>query len=236
MKKRLIAFSVVALSASAVAVPTWVALSDRSVDVLPVLGGQQDPRLVGLRSGPGAVPAGSEIEQLARNDDLFAAGMALFDRAFHKSKGLGTPEMNADSCRGCHQDPVIGGAGGLDVNVFRFGRDQMGTAPFEDLPGGQAGSKLRRVDIPGRENTHPDADVFEQRQTPTALGLGFIGLGAQPPVPEWGAMISTGRQFLLDQWWVPTIPGIAILVVSMGFNVLGDGMRDVLDPRSGGPK
>jgi peptide/nickel transport system permease protein len=67
----------------------------------------------------------------------------------------------------------------------------------------------------------------------TAAGLGFLGLGAQPPLPEWGAMISTGRQFLLDQWWVPTMPGIAILVVSMGFNLLGDGLRDVLDPRGG---
>jgi len=67
----------------------------------------------------------------------------------------------------------------------------------------------------------------------TAAGLGFVGLGAQPPLPEWGAMISTGRQFLLDEWWVPTMPGIAILVVSMGFNLLGDGLRDVLDPRSG---
>ncbi len=67
----------------------------------------------------------------------------------------------------------------------------------------------------------------------TAAGLGFLGLGAQPPLPEWGAMISTGRDFLLDQWWISTIPGIAILIVSMGFNLLGDGLRDVLDPRSG---
>jgi peptide/nickel transport system permease protein len=67
----------------------------------------------------------------------------------------------------------------------------------------------------------------------TAAGLGFLGLGAQPPSPEWGAMISTGRQFILDQWWVPTVPGIAILVVSLGFNLLGDGLRDVLDPKSG---
>ena len=66
----------------------------------------------------------------------------------------------------------------------------------------------------------------------TAAGLGFLGLGAQPPLPEWGAMISAGRQFLLDQWWVPTIPGLAILTVSLGFNLLGDGLRDVLDPRS----
>jgi peptide/nickel transport system permease protein len=68
----------------------------------------------------------------------------------------------------------------------------------------------------------------------TAAGLGFLGLGAQPPSPEWGAMISTGRQFILDQWWVPTIPGLAILTVSLGFNLLGDGLRDVLDPKSGG--
>ena len=68
----------------------------------------------------------------------------------------------------------------------------------------------------------------------TAAGLGFLGLGAQPPSPEWGAMISTGRDFILDQWWVPTMPGLAILIVSLGFNLLGDGLRDVLDPRSGG--
>jgi peptide/nickel transport system permease protein len=68
----------------------------------------------------------------------------------------------------------------------------------------------------------------------TAAGLGFLGLGAQPPLPEWGAMISTGREFLIDQWWISTIPGIAILIVSVGFNLLGDGLRDVLDPRAGG--
>ena len=66
----------------------------------------------------------------------------------------------------------------------------------------------------------------------TAAGLGFLGLGARPPLAEWGAMIATGRQYLLDQWWVATMPGIAIFVVSLGFNLLGDGLRDVLDPRS----
>jgi len=65
----------------------------------------------------------------------------------------------------------------------------------------------------------------------TAAGLGFLGLGARPPLAEWGAMISTGRQYLLDQWWVATMPGLAIFVVSLGFNLLGDGLRDVLDPR-----
>ncbi|WP_339781495.1 nickel transporter permease [uncultured Thalassospira sp.] len=66
-----------------------------------------------------------------------------------------------------------------------------------------------------------------------AAGLGFLGLGAQPPMPEWGAMVSEGRQFLLAQWWVSTVPGLAIFVVSLGFNLLGDGLRDVLDPRGG---
>lgn len=65
----------------------------------------------------------------------------------------------------------------------------------------------------------------------TAAGLGFLGLGAQPPSPEWGAMISAGRKFILDQWWIATIPGLAICVVSLGFNLLGDGLRDVLDPK-----
>ena len=67
----------------------------------------------------------------------------------------------------------------------------------------------------------------------TAAGLGFIGLGAQPPTPEWGAMISAGRSFILDQWWVSTMPGFAIVIVSLGFCFLGDGLRDVLDPRNG---
>jgi peptide/nickel transport system permease protein len=65
----------------------------------------------------------------------------------------------------------------------------------------------------------------------TAAGLGFLGLGAQPPMPEWGLMVADGRQYLVDQWWVSTLPGLAILVVVMGFNLLGDGVRDVLDPR-----
>ncbi|MFT3974046.1 MAG: ABC transporter permease [Amaricoccus sp.] len=68
----------------------------------------------------------------------------------------------------------------------------------------------------------------------TAAGLGFLGLGAQPPLPEWGAMIASGRRFILDQWWVATMPGIAIFVVSLGFNLLGDGLRDALDPREAG--
>ncbi|MGD9829130.1 MAG: nickel transporter permease [Hyphomicrobiaceae bacterium] len=68
----------------------------------------------------------------------------------------------------------------------------------------------------------------------TAAGLGFLGLGAQPPMPEWGTMLSTGRRFMLDHWWIAAYPGIAILLVSLAFNLFGDGLRDVLDPRSEG--
>jgi peptide/nickel transport system permease protein len=66
----------------------------------------------------------------------------------------------------------------------------------------------------------------------TAAGLGFLGLGAQPPSPEWGEMVAAGRQFLLDQWWVATLPGVAIFGVSLGFNLAGDGLMHLLDPRS----
>jgi peptide/nickel transport system permease protein len=68
----------------------------------------------------------------------------------------------------------------------------------------------------------------------TVAGLGFLGLGAQPPSPEWGFMVASGRNVLLDAWWVATIPGFAILLVSLSFNLLGDGLRDVFDPRHGG--
>lgn len=65
----------------------------------------------------------------------------------------------------------------------------------------------------------------------TAAGLAFIGFGAQPPTPEWGLMVSEGRSFLMDQWWIATFPAVAILLLVLGFNLLGDGVRDVLDPR-----
>jgi peptide/nickel transport system permease protein len=64
-----------------------------------------------------------------------------------------------------------------------------------------------------------------------AASLSFIGLGAQPPTPEWGAMVSVGRKFLMDQWWYATFPGLFILVTVIGFNILGDALRDILDPR-----
>jgi peptide/nickel transport system permease protein len=65
----------------------------------------------------------------------------------------------------------------------------------------------------------------------TAASLGFLGLGAPPPTPEWGRMISESREFLPEAWWYALAPGLAIFLVVMGFNLLGDGLRDVLDPR-----
>jgi peptide/nickel transport system permease protein len=64
-----------------------------------------------------------------------------------------------------------------------------------------------------------------------AAGLSFIGLGAQAPTPEWGAMLSRGRNYLRTEWWVATFPGLAILFTVLGINLLGDGLRDALDPQ-----
>ncbi|HWQ15702.1 MAG TPA: nickel transporter permease [Roseiflexaceae bacterium] len=65
----------------------------------------------------------------------------------------------------------------------------------------------------------------------SVAGLSFIGFGAQPPLPEWGVMVSEGRNYVATQWWLATCPAVAILLVVAGFNLLGDGLRDLLDPR-----
>src|SRR5207248_1519151 len=64
-----------------------------------------------------------------------------------------------------------------------------------------------------------------------AAGLGFLGLGAQPPVPEWGAMLADSREFILADPWIVTFPGLAILITVLAINLMGDGLRDALDPR-----
>ncbi len=121
----------------------------------------------GTEGGPIAGLSAPELDQWMR-------GRKVFDRDWKLAEGLGTPELNADSCRSCHQHPIIGAGGGLDTNVFRFGSDNNGNGPFSDLPGGQVASKLRRPDMPGREESNLSADVFEVRQTPSALGLGLV--------------------------------------------------------------
>jgi peptide/nickel transport system permease protein len=64
-----------------------------------------------------------------------------------------------------------------------------------------------------------------------AAGLGFLGLGVRPPTAEWGSMVSEGTQVIFDQWWVAAVPGFAILIISLAFNLIADGLRDILDPR-----
>lgn len=111
-------------------------------------------------------------------DEQFERGQALFDRAFSADEGLGAPEMNGDSCRACHQDPGLGGAGPLEVNVTRMGSDANGTGPFTNVAGGQALSKLYPPTTHGREEYEQFGtnapDVFEQRQTPSIFGDGMI--------------------------------------------------------------
>ncbi len=65
----------------------------------------------------------------------------------------------------------------------------------------------------------------------SSAGLSFLGLGAQPPTPEWGLMIASSKEFITNAWWIVTLPGLAILLAVLGFNLLGDGLRDILDPR-----
>lgn len=64
-----------------------------------------------------------------------------------------------------------------------------------------------------------------------AAALGFLGMGAQPPTPEWGTMLADAREFISSAWWVVTFPGLAILITVLSFNLMGDGMRDALDPK-----
>ena len=64
-----------------------------------------------------------------------------------------------------------------------------------------------------------------------AAALGFLGLGAQPPTPEWGTMLASAREFILRAWWVVTFPGLAILITVLAINLVGDGLRDALDPK-----
>ena len=140
---------------------------------LPVLAGEQG----GEGNSPPAAPGqqGGPVAGISRAQyRTWLEGRAVFDRAFSVAEGLGAPEFNADSCRACHQDPAVGGAGSLELNVSRFATDNGGAGPFMDLPGGQMFSKLRPPPDGTRENQHASADLFEQRQTPSILGDGLI--------------------------------------------------------------
>jgi len=119
-------------------------------------------------------PGGPSHALSPAEQEMWRRGRARFDRPFHKEEGLGNPELNADSCRACHQDPALGGAGGLELNVSRHANDNGGVGPFTNPPGGQGLSKLRGPWMDGREEYTTTSDVFEQRQTPSVLGDGLI--------------------------------------------------------------
>jgi CxxC motif-containing protein (DUF1111 family) len=148
---------------------SWIPVASAAL-ALAGVAAAQDSRV------PGAGELGGPSPHLTAPElELWLRGRRLFDHAFHRSDGLGAHEMNADSCRGCHQDPVLGGAGALELNVSRFARDNLGFGPFQDLPGGQAASRLRPPYVPGREEYNASqADVFEQRQTPALFGAGLL--------------------------------------------------------------
>lgn len=133
-----------------------------------------------MRSSAAEIPVFGEIggpdrELTDAELQRWLRGRALFDRDFHASDGLGAPDYNGDSCRACHQDPVMGGAGGLELNVSRHGFDYDGAGPFEDPPGGQVLHKFRPPPSGDRAEYVPGTvDVFEQRQSPSLLGVGRI--------------------------------------------------------------
>ena len=84
-------------------------------------------------------------------------------------------------------------------------------------------------------NTTASLIVYATLQIPNAIlvsaALSFLGIGAQPPTPEWGLILSTGRDYLSTAWWIATFPGLAIMFTVLGFNFVGDGLRDALDPK-----
>lgn len=96
-------------------------------------------------------------------------------------------------------------------------------------------SKFRLMFITVLPNCLPPIIVQAALSFSTAIldaaALGFLGLGAQPPTPEWGTMLSEAREFILRAWWVVTLPGVAILVTVLAINLMGDGLRDALDPK-----
>ena len=111
-------------------------------------------------------------------------------------------------------------------------RDEQFAEAARSLGGGRARVLFRHV-LP---NAFPTILVKASMDVGFAIlttaALGFIGLGTQPPTPDWGVMVSDGRKYLREAWWYSTFPGLAILLTVVGFNLLGDGLRDVLDPRA----
>ena len=119
-------------------------------------------------------------------------------------------------------------AGAL-IGLFDTGRG--GAISLE--PGGQfelSGAPLPDVHETARELAE---HLVQANEVARQHGIGFLGLGVRPPTPDWGSMIAEGSKVIFDQWWVAASPGAAILVLSLAFNLLADGLRDAGDPHRG---
>ena len=132
-------------------------------------GGAADAPIPAVGDFGGPLRALDDVERAT-----FLRGRAVFDRDFHRSTGLGSPNYNGDSCRACHQEPVIGGAGGLELNVLRAAFDDAGAQAPVNTPGGPVFSRLRLPEFNSREEMATSPDVFEQRQTPITFGGGLM--------------------------------------------------------------
>jgi ABC-type dipeptide/oligopeptide/nickel transport system permease subunit len=105
----------------------------------------------------------------------------------------------------------------------------MSPPPASPAPAPAADVQDHPAQLPGAADRAGDA-VFSSAVL-DAAALGFLGMGAQPPTPEWGTMLAEAREFILRAWWVVTLPGLAILISVLAINLMGDGLRDALDPK-----
>ena len=140
-------------------------------------------------------------------------------------KGLRENGAEIKSCGGCSE------ARGIDKVPFINGIKLSNMKEFAKLIGESRLQIISRHIIP---NVISPVIIYGTLDLGDAIllaaALSFLGLGAQPPLPEWGAMVNYGRDYIMNQWWLSTFPGLACLLLVLGFNLLGDGLRDALDP------
>lgn len=134
---------------------------------------------------------------------------------------------------------ILGGLGvPLYLRLFRNEALALREQPFVLAARANGASAWRLLAVHILPSIAPLAATLASTALGTALvvasALSFIGLGAQPPTPEWGALIFEGRNTIMYEWWAAVLPGVAVAVSALGFVLLGDGLRDVLDPRGGG--
>ena len=141
---------------------------------------------------------------------------------------LGPSLENAMIAIGIRRVPVF-------VRVVRAGVLSLRTSEFVLSARALGASPLRVATLHVLRNVAPTLIVLATLQFPEALlvsaGLSFLGLGAQPPLPEWGALLTSARVYLTRAPWLVNFPGLAILITVLGLNLLGNALRDVLDPR-----